>query len=1203
METDASSFKLRAKFNEGQKRFTLSLILFLLLIFIAPTASAQIGALDPTFSTGAILSDGLISPIRAAAVQSNGFVIVVGDFTSVGGVQRSRIARITTNGSVDLNFTPGSGADAAIRAVSIQSDGKIVIAGDFTTFNGTARNRVARLNSNGTLDTTFNPGTGANGPVHALAVLNNSKILIGGDFTSFSGTNRNRIAQLNSNGSLDTSFNPGTGANDSVYAIAVSNSYFASDIYIGGAFSSFNGQNRSSLAKIDSDGNLDYRFNSGQGFDGPVYVLALIPDNYYSDTVLYAGGAFTSVDGYGRGRLARFTNIDWGGSSSLDLGFTVWCDAPVRAIIAETSSSFGQSNILIAGDFSLVNGLQKNRLARILVNTQSFFSSTVSANVDASFNPSPGANNAVNTVLKTSDGRTLIGGTFDQVSGTNTSTFVRLYGNYGSALPGTPSSPRAASASRTQVILDWTSASNSASHKVERSLNGVDGWSQIAISGSPYVDESLTGGTTYYYRIRGSNYNGDGPYASVVSTTTDSVDWTGPGSYDPSVGTNSGANSSVNAIARQSDGKVIVAGSFSQIAGAARRYIARLNADWTLDSTFDPGTGPNGSIKAVEVQPDGKILIGGDFSTVNGVERKYLARLTATGALDATFDPGVGPSSSVESIRLQQDGKLLVGGWFSTFNGFSQDYIARVNTDGSLDMAYRATADSIVYSIRLQQDGRAIIAGSFSTVNGVSKRGLARINIDGSLDASFNNGSGASSIKDIAIQVDGKIVFCGGFSSFNGTTRRYIARVDGTGTLDSTFDPGVGPNSSLECLAIDAQGKIVIGGYFTTFDGVNRFRIARLNTDGSLDLTFQPGVGMNNAINDLTIQEDSKIVAAGAFTTFGGISRNYIARLIGGVNGQLMITSVSPMQPGTAGVPYNQAFQASGGTPPYSWSIPVGGLPAGLTLSSDGTVSGVPRVTISMSFQLRVTDSVLQTSDRLFTLATTDIPAGLKILEATYGAAGNFVDVKSYVAAKVAGDAVTMSVNNSNLGGDPVFGSVKTLYVKFLDTTGLYQISVQEGGTLVLPNEGSQRLAMAFAQWGISHFSSGELAQDEIAGPLADPDDDGICNLLESAFGGNPVLSDSKDILPLIDVQGSYGRIAFICDSFRSDITYNVEASDDLIDWTQVAKSVSGAKAIPVNGLSSVSDTGIGVRLVTITDNVDLKLQPQRFFRVRISIP
>jgi uncharacterized delta-60 repeat protein len=129
----------------------------------------------------------------------------------------------------------------------VQSDGKILIGGDFTFYDGTGRNRIARLDAGGSLDASFNPGTGASDYLNSIAAQSNGRILIGGHFTSYNGTGRNRIARLNANGTLDTSLNPGTGANDRVLSIAV-----LSDgrILIGGEFTSYNGTGRSYIALI-----------------------------------------------------------------------------------------------------------------------------------------------------------------------------------------------------------------------------------------------------------------------------------------------------------------------------------------------------------------------------------------------------------------------------------------------------------------------------------------------------------------------------------------------------------------------------------------------------------------------------------------------------------------------------------------------------------------------------------------------------------------------------------------------------------------------------------------------------------------------------------------------------------------------------------------------------------------------------------------
>ena len=131
----------------------------------------------------------------------------------MNAVGRVAIARLNADGSTDTGFNPGSGGNDWVEAVALQPDGKVLIGGSFTSFNGTPRNRIARLNANGSLDTTFNPGSGVDNTVNRIAVQSDGKVLLVGAFTTVNGVSRNRIARLNADGSLDTSFNPGTGAN------------------------------------------------------------------------------------------------------------------------------------------------------------------------------------------------------------------------------------------------------------------------------------------------------------------------------------------------------------------------------------------------------------------------------------------------------------------------------------------------------------------------------------------------------------------------------------------------------------------------------------------------------------------------------------------------------------------------------------------------------------------------------------------------------------------------------------------------------------------------------------------------------------------------------------------------------------------------------------------------------------------------------
>jgi uncharacterized delta-60 repeat protein len=1182
---------------------TRALITFLgMLLFLIETAFSQIGGYDPSFSPGTITQNEAPVVVRVVSALSSGKVLIAGDFTKVGGLSQNRIARLTSAGATDSSFNIGTGANGPIRAMLVQTDGKILIGGDFTTYNGVTRNRIARLSSEGALDTTFNPSTGANAPVHAIA-LYESNILIGGEFTTFNGTARNRIARVTSTGILDSSFDSSRGANGTVHAIAIGNNYSYGNIYVGGAFTQFGGQTRNRLVMLDSSGNVDFRFNRGTGFDGPVYALWANKDNYY-DRGLYVGGDFTSYEGGIRSRIARF-NLN-SNEMKLDQGFNLWADGSVRSITPDgTNGAFSSSyKILVGGDFTLINGAAKNRIARVEISRTAFYGDGVYANPELAFNPSPGPNGAVFSTAYFADGRVAIAGAFSQVSGLETPSVARLYGDIGLNLPGTPSSPVTTAVSESQIVLKWSGGAYTTSTHVERSLDGVSGWTGISPSGSPVADRGLTASTTYFYRSRGYNYNGYGLYSAVANATTNSAAWTGPGVLDPTASPNSGANGSVYAFAKQTDGKLIAVGDFSQINGITTPRIARLNTNLTVDVTFNPGTGPNSGVKAAVIQPDGKILIVGDFSTVAGVSRKYVARLNGDGSLDTAFATSLSPDGSVRALALLPDGRIMIGGDFSIINGFSRDRLARLDANGVLDPTFSVAANSSVECMESYPDGRVLIGGSFSTVQGVSKSGIARLNADGLLDTSFNTGSGASDVRDLAFDTAGRIFLCGGFSSYNGVSRRYLAALDANGNLDSTFDPGAGPSSSVESIAIDGGGKILIGGDFETVAGIYRVRLARLDPTGGLDPTFQIGLGFNSAVRAIEFQNGTQVAVGGSFSSFNGNQANYLTRLNAGTSALPFIVSATALPSGIVGVSYSTQLNAVGGVPPYTWSVTSGSLPSGIVLSADGSLHGISPLGGNETFGVRVTDSNAVIHEKNLNLLIRDITAGLAILEATYGANGLSVNAEPYITANIVNDSVTMSVSNSIFGGDPNYGVVKTLYVRYQDTSGHYQTSVQEGGNLVLPNSANQRLPMDFTQWLSTRFPSSELLNPAITGANADPEHDGVSNLLEFAFGGNPKLNDAALIWPTFDIVGNRPRITFRCDSYRTTLTYTVESTTNLLSdsWVPIARSVGGGTTTPVGGFSTVVDAGTGTRSVRVSPVNELT-PGSGFLRVKVQGP
>ncbi len=363
-----------------------------------------------------------------------------------------------------------------------------------------------------------------------------------------------------------------------------------------------------------------------------------------------------------------------------------------------------------------------------------------------------------------------------------------------------------------------------------------------------------------------------------------------PGALDTSFDPGTGANGSVYTTALQPDGKIIIGGFFSSYNGTPRSGIARLNVDGSLDASFDPGTGADNDVAVVTtaLQPDGKVIIGGYFTTFNGAARNHIARLNADGSLDSSFDPGAGADSPVVITALQPDGKIIIGGQFISYNGTDVWFLARLNADGGLDATFDtgygvgSGALDPVLAIAVQPDGKIIVGGDFTAYYDLAPRNnIVRVNTDGSVDTSFDPGAGTDGpVASAALQPDGEILIGGQFGHYNGTLRHNIARILADGSLDASFDPGNGANDDVLSSALQPDGKIIIGGAFMYYNAT-RHRIARIDADGSLDASFDPGTGADNVVYTTTLQPDGRIIIGGWFTTYNGTTRNHIARVMG----------------------------------------------------------------------------------------------------------------------------------------------------------------------------------------------------------------------------------------------------------------------------------------------------------------------------------
>jgi uncharacterized delta-60 repeat protein len=332
----------------------------------------------------------------------------------------------------------------------------------------------------------------------------------------------------------------------------------------------------------------------------------------------------------------------------------------------------------------------------------------------------------------------------------------------------------------------------------------------------------------------------------------------------------------------QPDKKILIGGTFTGFGDGSSRGLARLRADGSVDPVF--AVTVTGDVHALALQPDGKIIIAGGFGKVNGQSRRNIARLDADGTLDGGFSPDAAVNREIRAVAIQPDGKILVAGNFDAMSGRRQNRIARLNADGTRDTSFRigAGAPAMVWSLALQPDGKIIATGDFATFNNKRFARLVRLNENGSLDSTFNPGSGADgAVLAVALQKDGKILLGGDFTHVNDVERNRIARLNPDGSADATFNPGAGPNTGVRCVSVQPDGRILMGGVFTSVQGIARNRLARLNPDGILDTSFDPGEGASDVIRWVTVEPDGKILIAGGFKKFAGADRALIARLSG----------------------------------------------------------------------------------------------------------------------------------------------------------------------------------------------------------------------------------------------------------------------------------------------------------------------------------
>jgi uncharacterized delta-60 repeat protein len=335
------------------------------------------------------------------------------------------------------------------------------------------------------------------------------------------------------------------------------------------------------------------------------------------------------------------------------------------------------------------------------------------------------------------------------------------------------------------------------------------------------------------------------------------------GTFDPTFkaeftaadGTLHAINGEIRVIVPQADGKIIIAGTFTAVHNVTRNRIARLNADGTLDASYNPNA--NGNVNVLIPRQDGTMFAAGNFTSIGGQSRARVARLLATGSADPSFTVPTGPNAEVRAMAVQPDGSVVVGGAFTTVGSPTYNRMARFDPTGAHDTSFNPNVNGEVRGLIVLPSGKILIGGLFGTVGGITRNRLALVNANGSVDTSFdlevNN-----EVRSMLLQQDGKVLLAGIFTTIGiDTPRNSLARlnVDGSGNptgLDASFDPN--PNFEVRGVAQFADGKLAIGGIFTNVGNSTNQWVAKLNSDGTSDSAFSrkpDDLGRNSALTSV----------------------------------------------------------------------------------------------------------------------------------------------------------------------------------------------------------------------------------------------------------------------------------------------------------------------------------------------------------------
>ena len=839
-------------------------MIFSLAILCTGRASANPGRIDPSF----VPTPAPKGSVRAILPLADGSVIIGGDFPGSGASPQAYLAKYREDGSLDTAFNPV--LDGAVEVITASDFGGFYIGGAFTHVDGTPSGGIACLNDLGNLDTfRLAVGDGFDGTVYAIS-QSPSGFRVGGSFNSFRGSPAKNLATLNFSGTLDHDFD----VNGPVKAIA---DYDLQDgtFVFGGSFTFAENQQRFNVGLANRFGvTSTSTLPPANGEVTDILAFDQPSNNQPPTPILVFSGSFTSMNGSSPG-IAAFARRN-GGLQKITFG--------TGGVSQVSAMSLDSEKRLVAG------GTTGNlwRLDPLAV----FSSGNAPWNASADFLPSSHTNGKITSVAQEGKFRYYIGGDFTVTDSQPSPYFVRLLRPLGNDTPAPPAINRL-TITDDRIALELEPVPYTTGYGIQTSGDGGITWTDAteSASSSVYV-KGLRPEENYLARARSINTNGAGITGDAMAFRTSARRTSGPLAYTPLPGDWANGSFWVSDLLVDSSGRLGIIGPndmrgnllgafavlnsqldpvFSYnatnnprvdyaaadprggyIVKPSLRPLQRLDSNGSVDGSFTPAYDPSHNIRDMAVLSDGRVVIGGTMRVSEGAPNGALVRLEADGAIDTDFDPQFLDGSSsgqVERVIPASGDRLLVIGDFLSVDGIDLRDMALLTPAGEVDPLFRpdfeATRFQIFDDATMDSQGRILAAGLFHNKGDEGRTGVVRYLSDGSLDPDwdppvFHSRPGNAISPDfIVAQPDDKVLVAGGFRTVNGVRGCSVVRLNQDGTLDETFDAGLGFRDTaggmavIQAIVLMPDSTVAVGGWFTTFDGEHREGFALLRGDGT----------------------------------------------------------------------------------------------------------------------------------------------------------------------------------------------------------------------------------------------------------------------------------------------------------------------------------------------------------------------------------